>query len=497
MTYIPYINPLLTNRNLDFQRQYAKNELYYGGIGVYDDASMAAYGLSKWTEALKPLRNVCHRSVEFYATKMLTGNVQIVTGEEGDAHPLLDAINQVLTWSNFNEKKQLYTRDLSKLGDLWWKVMVEEDKVYLQQVPAENVVEFDEDVRGYLSHVRIETPITSDKPGVNMWRTEYYAKDEDIPYYSVWEGNLQYPTPLEEYGTPLEWGPLASFGISFVNFVHVKFQDTGALRGVGCFAHALDKQDEANRQATRLAQMVFKKAGGTTWLKQNAFDKDNRPLPAAPIRDATGKVTNALELTDDLLPRLPAGTTLESTVPAIAWAAIRDIANDQVEELREDMPELRYYASIEGANLSGKSRSIMLAPALDRAREAGTNFATGLSRALKMALTMGQFAGILQPPGTYDAGNFEHSITIPDVFAPDAAEKAQTLQALKSAGIELGLAMEMSGFSKDEVEKATAAAEEAQRAKAELAINMVNKIGEQNDAARKEAADKKIVEKKE
>jgi hypothetical protein len=250
MTYIPNINPLLTNRNLDFQRQYAKNELYYGGIGVYDDASMAAYGLTKWMEAIKPLRNVCHRSVEFYATKMLTGNVQIVTGEEGDAHPLLDAINQVLTWSNFNEKKPLYTRDLSKLGDLYFKVELSYkdqpkakegkpppkpivDKVFIKQVPAENVVDFEEDDRGFLKYIRIETPIDSDKPGVNMYRTEYYTKksdDAELAYYSVWEGNLQYPTPLEEYGEPMEWGPLEGFGITFPPFVHDKFQDTGSLR---------------------------------------------------------------------------------------------------------------------------------------------------------------------------------------------------------------------------------------------------------------------------
>jgi hypothetical protein len=38
------------------------------------------------------------------------------------------------------------------------------------------------------------------------------------------------------------------------------------------------------------------------------------------------------------------------------------------------------------------------------------------------------------------------------------------------------------------VEKATKAADEAMKAKAEVAINMVSKIGAQNDAARKEAA---------
>jgi len=515
MTYIPNVQPLVTNRLLlDWYALYNKCELYYSGNGVYDDTSMAAYGLSKWLEAIKPLRQVSNRSVEFYATKMLVGNVQIVTGEEGDTHPLLDALNQVLTWSNFDEMKQLYTRDLSKLGDLFLKVQlgyadqppVKEgqkppkpvaDKVYIQQVPSENVVKFEEDERGYLISIRIETPIDVDDQNQTIYRTEYYTKkseDATMAYYSVWESNLQYPTPLDEYGEPKEWGPLAQFGIDFAPFVHDKFKNTGALRGTGCFTHTLDKQDEANRQATRLAQMVFKKAGGTTWLRQNAFDKDNRPLAPAPILDAAGKPTTTVSLTDDIMPRLPSGTTLESTVPNIAWEAIRNIANDMVEELKEDMPELRYYSQTEGANMSGKALSYTLAPALDRAREAGTNFATGLTRALKMALTMGQFAKVLQVAGSYDAGDFDHTITVPDPFPPDDAERAITTKAWKDAGLDLPTSMEMAGCTPKQIEKAQKAADEAMKAKAKVAVDMINKIGAQNDAARKEAADKKAKE---
>ena len=262
----------------------------------------------------------------------------------------------------------------------------------------------------------------------------------------------------------------------------------GEERGWGCFQHAEDKIDEANRQATNLAAMVFKNAEGV-WIENSSnVDDSGRPLPPPPMVDAQGHSTNSLDLSRTVLIRLPAGTTLTPTIPAINWEAIRQIANDMVGELKEDLPELRYYDAIEGANLSGTSRQIMLAPALDRAREAGDNIATGLSRVIMMCLTMGQFAGLLPVPGTYDAGDFDHTVVVPDVLEPDNAEKAVTLQALKNAGLSLPIAMKIAGYSQELIDEATAEADAAAQAKADLAITMVNKISAQNDQARKDAA---------
>jgi hypothetical protein len=454
------IDPLIANKLKanEFRSLYAKLETYYDGNGVYDAPSQAAFDAGKWLEALKPLRNVAPRSVEFYAVKMLSGPVQIITKTEGDTDPLKDALEQVITWSNFNEKKQLYQRDMAKLGDLYWKVQYGYDesvkppkepvitKVFIEQVQAENVVDFKEDPRGYLLNIRIETLIPDGKGGKKN-RIEFCDKEADIPYYAAWETNQEWPIPLDELGDAVDYVPLAQWGINFVNYVHVKFKDTGAMRGQGCFTHALDKIDEANRQATRLAQMVFKKASGTNWIKTTAFDKDNRPLASPPVADATGKPITALTVTDDTWLRLPAGSSVESTIPSIAWEAIRNIANDMVEELKEDMPELRYYDQVMGANQSGLAISYILMPALDRAREAGTNFATGLERALKMALTMGQFAKVLQVTGSYEAGNFDHTIAISAVIEPSNDEKARTLDILVKAKVPKYVAMKIAGFS--------------------------------------------------
>jgi hypothetical protein len=221
--------------------------------------------------------------------------------------------------------------------------------------------------------------------------------------------------------------------------------------------------------------MVFKKASGTNWIKTTAFDKDNRPLASPPIADATGKPITALTVTDDTWLRLPAGSTVESTIPNIAWEAIRNIANDMVEELKEDMPELRYYSQTQGANLSGTALSYILGPALDRAWEAGTNFANGLSRALKMALTMGQFAKVLQAPGTYENGDFDHTIVVPPPFDMDVIEKSTVFNTMSSK-LDKYVAMKIAGFGDKIIQQAKDAEGEAEKEKLDTAGRFLDMI---------------------
>jgi hypothetical protein len=485
-------------------------EKYVSSNNLYDADSQSNYDLGKWLESLKPIRNVAPRSVEFYASKILAGPVEVVTGEDEKVHPLKDAIDQVMTWSNFAQKAPVFKRSLSKLGDLFWKVVIVEDKVFLEQIEAKYVTEFEVDSRGYLEKIRIEIQMTRED-GSTYYYVEYWQKGEKVESPTDLESDTdetpstedetrgyfaQYEAPVS--GMPLDemvemitnYGELTSLGIDFIPIVQIKFRDTGAARGMGCFTHALDKIDEANRQATRLAFMVFKNAQGVWQRKTMGTDKDGRPIPKMPMLDSAGKPTNDIEMSDNAFVDMPAGSELISTIPPINYEAIRNIANDMVKELYEDMPELRYYAQTEGANLSGKALTYILAGAVDRAKEAGANFAAGLTRVLKMALTMGQFAKVLQVAGSYDNGDFDFTITVPDPFPPDDTERA-TLFAQLAGQMDKFLAMKLAGYAPEIIEEARTADEDAQRAKAELAINMVNKIGAQNDAARKEAADKK------
>jgi hypothetical protein len=446
--FAPYVESTLTNKHLSPFALYAKIDAYYDGNSVYDGPELHAYILGKGIEALKPIRDVANRSVEFYATKIIPGNVEVVT----DNNKLKEAIKQVLKWSNFDGQRTLFMRDLAKYGDLFLKMVVSDDKVYFESIPCKYVKDFEENARGILQNIRIEIPQV-DATGANIYFVEYWQPD----YFSTWISS-QPDVPLDQLGEPGEYGMTSALGIDFVPFVHVKFKDVGHERGEGCFTHAMDKIDEANRQATNLAEMVFKNAEGV-WVEQSQqFDKDGKPMAPAPIRDRSGNITSNLQLSKNAFMQMPAGTELISTIPQINYEAVRNIANDMVVELEQDLPELKYYSLQAGAHLSGKAIGMLLAGAIDRAQEAGSNFKQALVRACQITLTMGIEGGVLDSSlGSYVNGDFDHDFSFGQYFQPDSLDKATELGAMVTAGIELDVAMKIAGYSQEEIDAEMAA----------------------------------------
>ncbi len=62
---------------------------------------------------------------------------------------------------------------MSLHGDLFRKVVPQNGKVWHETVEAEYVTDFTEDTRGFMTSIRIDTPIESE--GVDKIRTEYWT----------------------------------------------------------------------------------------------------------------------------------------------------------------------------------------------------------------------------------------------------------------------------------------------------------------------------------
>jgi hypothetical protein len=198
---------------------------------------------------------------------------------------------------------------------------------------------------------------------------------------------------------------------------------------VGCFTLHLDKMQEADRQATRLAQMLFRNNKAVWALQANAADKDGRPLPPPTLTSGGQTVadTDTVTLEDEGIVRLPGHSTLVPLVPAINYDAALNILRDTMTELEQDLPELAYYRITERSDLSGRALQLMLAPALKRVEEARGNAHDALARADMMALTIGAQMGLFGDlGGDFESGAFAHTFDCPDVLPVDALERAQT-----------------------------------------------------------------------
>jgi hypothetical protein len=253
--------------------------------------------------------------------------------------------------------------------------------------------------------------------------------------FRVWESKTMGTSfeiaDIGELGEPKTQVEIESMGINFIPVVHAKFADIGEDRGMGAIVPALDKIDEANRQATRLAQLLFRNNNVVWALKANMVDAEGRPLPPPRINDTDGTTDDdgTWSMGDDRIMKLPGMSELQSLVPNINYEAALHILQDHMVELEQDLPELILYRISEmGSNVSGRAVRLMLAPAIARLEEARGNGEAAMIRAQQMALTLGTKAR-LWDVGTFEEGDFEHAFEERDVLPNDELERAQSQQA--------------------------------------------------------------------
>jgi len=459
---------LLSNKDLSPADLYAKLQAYYDGNGVYTKIKEAAYYSQTWLESMKALRNPVNRSVEFFVAKVLP-DLDI----QSDKPEVKKDIDLFLQYSNFSGAKQLLLRTLALKGDLFVKVLSAGGKVFMENIKPEDVTAYTVDSRGYLTSIRIDREIESDT-SLQKFYTELWDTRGKVAYYSIWIKSIA-NLPLESLSDPLEYKPLAWLGLDFIPIVHTMFRDVGELRGAGCVTHCLDKIAEADRQATRLAAMLFRYNRPLMVVSSNSMDAQGKPIPAPLISTKSKGSADDDIFKENSILSLPGMSSLESLVPNVNYADALAILQDMVNEIAQDLPELKYY-SLNDTSLSGKAISLLLAGAIDRAQEARSNFLQGLKRLNEIALTIGIFQGIFPASlGNYASGDFEHTIKVSDPWESSADEKATIFQTLSSK-LPVAPAMRLAGYNETEIDDATGAVAEDTKTKAAVLADTLAQI---------------------
>ena len=468
-------------------------EAYYENNGLYDYMSYTMHASAIWKEALKSLRNPAGRVTEFYPMHLWPGTLPEALPIVTDNQRIVEAIQQVWKWSNWAANKQLAARWLALYGDMFIKVAQSDDlgQVYFQLIEPEYVTSFDKDHRDFLTYIRVDIPRTQREADGSL-RHYTYTEVWDKPAVSfrAWEHERGPDDSVEQLGRPILERVLAPgngpdfVGVDFVPFVHAKFRDIGDERGVGAFTLSLDKIDEVNRKATRLAQMIFRYNKALFALRANGVDASGRPLPAPRIGGATGDAGagDTIELGDDRLLRLPGTSELQSLVPPVDYQAHLDALKADLDELEQDLPELTYYRLRETGNLSGRALQLLLAPAIKKAEEARGNAEAALIRANEMALSIGANAGIFSGIGAYESGDFEHHFQKRDVLPISDIEQAEESKLYVEMGVPLKTALRRQGWSEADLEQLAADQQAQQAAQQETLAAAVLKAQRAMDA---------------
>ncbi len=448
-----------TETRMSWRDHYNFLRSYYLNNGLYDNLRSAYSQMGYERERLKSLRNPASRVVEFYAAKMWPGGLPGALPIVADNPRLLPLIEDIWGWSNWGSEKQAVARSFPEYGDLFLKVATRADtngfvnRVFIQNVEPQDVTEIRADERGYLTYIRMDTPQLrhfADKDAEAYTLTEVWDKGEQR--FRRWEHSHGHDIKLNQLGTPSTDAPFAALGIDFIPVVWQPFKHIGDERGMAAITVALDKIDEANRQATQLHRILFRNNRALWASSAGGVDNTGRPLPALNFGTRRELAMAADSDTDDII-NLPGNATLTSLIPPINYDAALNVLNAQMMEIRQDLPEMIYSQIQEQSQLSGVAIGYLLEAATDRLLEARGNAETALMRAQEMALTMGSAFNLpgFQGIGTYANGDFAHSFPPRPVLTPAEFEKAQIVQTYTSAGTPLTTAVRRAGWSEDEI----------------------------------------------
>lgn len=431
---------------------------YYLNNGLYDELRLAGYFLDE--PNLKAIRNPAGRVVKFYADVIWPGRLPdaLPLDLEGTANKnLREPLEELWKWSNWQANKQILVRWTAVLGESYIRVAQPEGKqrVYLQTLRPEYVTAREDDEQGNIIYIRVDIPrsrrVSDDKVEFFL-HTEVWSKADGS--CRIWGHGRTAETPVAQLGTPkVAYDLMATWGIDFIPWVRAVHLDIGEDRGVGAYLLHLERIDEANRLATRLHQMLFRHNAPTWALRSNMVDSaTGRPLP--PPRLAT--TTNAegeevVDLSGEKFIRLPGNSSLETLIPNVNYTDHLAVLNAHLTELKSDLPELRYYDLPDLGEMSGRAIRLLMGPAITSAQEVRGNLEGALVRAHKMALTIGQNAGVWNGLGSYDDGDLEHGFQERAIIPADRYEEAEIIKAGKDAGIPLFTSLRKSGATEKEM----------------------------------------------
>lgn len=435
---------------------YRMLEAYYLNNGLYEAIRPELFANSISTAGIKGFRNPARRAVEFHVTHTWPGSLEKAFPLQTENPRIPAALRKIWQWSNWEVKKQVAVRWFALFGDWFCKVASatnaqgEVKRVYLQNIKPEYVTAFESDERGNLTTIRLDIPRTAESGLLGLYPTSgspTYTEIWDLAIgYRAYTHNKAPNTPERLLGIPSQRRSLDEFGIDFIPFTHAPFVDFGEPRGLGVFTPCLDKIDEVNRMATRLHQLIFRFNKPTLAILANGTDAYGRPLPP-PRLSSSANESNPLE--DDAL-SLPGTSKVEVLVPQLNYAAHLNAIEAQMRELEEDLPELAYYRYRDvGANISGRAVRLLLSQAVNRTLEARANLESAFVKANKMALSIGNNAGLFGGRGgvgKYEDGDLEHGFLEREVIPTTPEEEANTLSVEVNAGVPLRLAAERRGW---------------------------------------------------
>jgi len=435
--------------------RYWANEAMYNNIQYRTVALIAAQIKSKYRlyKHIRPVYNPVKRLVDMYPTKaypgsldtemLETGALPITPQTETDAgnDQLVEAIKQVLKWSNFGKNKTLYPRTAAKLGDVFLKVVDDRqrEKVRFEVLHPGKVKWCNFDPVGNITEVWIEYQRTDPTTDVKYKYSEFINKEMFATYrdgkpYAYYEN--MFGEMVNEW--PNEYG--------FVPLFLCAFSETDMYYGMTSFHSSIPKIHELNDAASivndaarmKVQQLLARSGADSATLnaanQSNASNRDEMPMLFLPKEASINPVSPTLELGDAIV-----------NVDKI------------LAEVERDMPELAMYRIREQGELSGVAIRSMYGDAVSKFTEANGQFDHTLKSAIQACISIGGMRGYdgFEPFSldSYDRGDLEFMIKERDIIEETIGLESRLNLTMQAANNPAGhLVLSELGYSDAQIE---------------------------------------------
>jgi hypothetical protein len=424
-------------------------EAYYNNNDLYANIQNALREIGQWSPSIKAMRNPASAVAEFYASTVWPGALPAALPVVAENPAVSEAVAEIWRRSNWDRFKQLVVRQAAITGDAFMRAATTDSgKPFIQVALTKNVSDWREDNAGNIVWLRYEVVR---KASEDLEFTAGRGDNRDFTHVEIWDAEtvktykhyFGLNASVESMGAPV----VVEHGLGFAPWVRACFRDVGEPFGYPPIWTVLDKIDEVNQKATRLAQILFRYNQGFWALKSNSVDAQGRPLPPPTIKQdgAARGDSEAVAFRDNEIVRLPGMAELQCLVPPIDFKAHADAVLADLDEIKRDLPELRFYDLMEVSNVSGVALSYMLAPAVARVIEVRGNLERALVKVNMMCITIGQRAGLYRSAGTYENGATNHAFAERDVIALTLSERVDIAVKRVGMGVPIAVALKREG----------------------------------------------------
>lgn len=447
--------------------RYENNQHYYSNT-AYSSLQKYAEVYKKNHKLYKFIRgiyNPAYRLVNFYVSNVYGGPINLESFDSGaipiktDNPELIDAIRQIVIWSNWQTKKSLYVRQGSKLGDVFIKCVDNETRkqVHAEIIHPNRIKEMDVDGVGYVKRVVIEyermeggKPTPPGKMPRVDGKTYTYTEIITPDSFQFFKAGKPW-----DYKDDIEGGENSEYEneYGFVPLIHVPHKDEGRDFGANVWYGSTRKIDELNDTASLTNDQI-----------RNAVN----PLYGITKTGGGNKIDAHPESRDELrILKLPEGADIKPFYIPLDFAAALENIREQMYELERDMPELALHHIRQAGNMTAPGIRAGYSDAIGNVQESRANYDAGTVRMFQMCISIAALRGYrnFEPFSldSYKEGELDFYIADRDVIE-DELTLLERATLLKDAGAPIRVIMQtMGGFTEDVIFAAEAAQEKKAR----------------------------------